>query len=91
MPVNEQAELDRFLDESLRKGYITPSKSPMASPVFFVKKKDGKLQPVQDYRKLNAQTKCNHHSLPRIEEQLNKLRNVNWYSKLDIRWGYNNV
>ena len=33
MPVNEQSELDRFLEESLRKGYIIPSKSPMASPV----------------------------------------------------------
>ena len=43
MPPNEQEELDRFLEENLRKGYIVPSKSPMASPVFFVKKKDGKL------------------------------------------------
>ena len=34
----EQEELDRFLDENLQKGYITRSKSPMASPVFFVKK-----------------------------------------------------
>ncbi len=28
----------------------------MASPFFFVKKKDGKLRPVQDYRKLNEMT-----------------------------------
>jgi hypothetical protein len=53
MPVNEQDELDQFLEENLRKGYIVPSKSPIASPVFFVKKKDGRLQLVQDYRKLN--------------------------------------
>ena len=39
----EQKELDKFLDENLEKGYIRPSKSPMASPFFFVKKKDGKL------------------------------------------------
>ena len=37
MSLNEQAELDRFLEETLRKGYIRPSQSPMASPVFFVK------------------------------------------------------
>ena len=49
MSNNEQAELDKFLQENLRKGYIIPSKSPMASPVFFIKKKDGKLQMVQDY------------------------------------------
>jgi hypothetical protein len=52
MPVNEQEELDQFLDDNLRKGYILPSKSPIASPVFFVKKKDGHLHLVQDYRKL---------------------------------------
>ncbi len=40
---NEQAELDKFLDENLSSGRIQPSKSPMTSPFFFVKKKDGKL------------------------------------------------
>ncbi len=40
---NKQAELDKFLDENLSSGRIQPSKSPMASPFFFVKKKDGKL------------------------------------------------
>ncbi len=43
---NEQAELDKFLDENLSSGQIRPSKSPMALPFFFVKKKDGKLRPV---------------------------------------------
>ena len=45
----EQLELDNFLKEILKKGYIQPSKSPMASPFFFVSKKDGKLRPCQDY------------------------------------------
>ena len=39
----EQIELDKFLKENLDKGYIRPSQSPMASPFFFVTKKDGKL------------------------------------------------
>jgi hypothetical protein len=39
----EQVELNKFLKENLDKGYIKPSQSPMASPFFFVKKKDGKL------------------------------------------------
>ena len=43
MTLLEQAELDKFIDENLAKGYIRPSKSPMASPFFFVSKKDGKL------------------------------------------------
>jgi len=40
----EQKELDAFLEENLRTGRIRPSKSPMAAPVFFIKKKDGSLR-----------------------------------------------
>ncbi|ESK87187.1 hypothetical protein Moror_5858 [Moniliophthora roreri MCA 2997] len=44
LTVPEQQELDKFLDENLRKGYIRKSKSPNASPFFFVGKKEkGKL------------------------------------------------
>ena len=50
MSANKQEELDKFLKEHVSKGYLVPSKSPMASPVFFIKKKDGKLRLVQDYR-----------------------------------------
>ena len=54
MSMNEQQELERFLEDNLQKGYIQTSKSPIASPVFFIKKKDGKLRFVQDYRKLQV-------------------------------------
>ena len=50
----EQVELNAFLQENLRTGWIHLSKSPMASPVFFIKKKDGSLQLVQDYQALNV-------------------------------------
>ena len=49
MSVNEQGELDKFLDEQLHKGYIRPSKSPISSPVFFIKKKDRSLQLCRDH------------------------------------------
>jgi len=45
----ELQELQKFIKEHLAKGYIRPSKSPYAAPFFFIKKKDGKLRPVQDY------------------------------------------
>ncbi|KXN86177.1 hypothetical protein AN958_10427 [Leucoagaricus sp. SymC.cos] len=43
LSLKEEQELETFLTENLDKGYIKPSKSPMASPFFFVVKKDGKL------------------------------------------------
>ncbi|KAF8666928.1 hypothetical protein AX14_006414 [Amanita brunnescens Koide BX004] len=44
-PLNrqEQEQLNAFLKENLETGRIQSSKSPMASPFFFVKKKDGSL------------------------------------------------
>ena len=46
---NKQSELDDFLQENLKSGCIRASKSPMVSPVFFIKKKDGSLKLVQAY------------------------------------------
>ena len=46
---SEHAALKEYITDHLKRGYIRPSKSPMASPFFFVDKKDGKLRPVQDY------------------------------------------
>jgi hypothetical protein len=91
MPLNEQGELDWFLEENLRKGYIAPSKSPIASPVFFIKKKDRKLRLVQDYRKLNELTIKNRYSLPLASDIVNRLRQARLFTKFDMRWGYNNI
>jgi Reverse transcriptase (RNA-dependent DNA polymerase) len=59
----------------------------MASPFLFVKKKDGKLQPCQDYRYLNDWTVKNAYPLPLIS----KIKGTKFFTKFDVRWGYNNV
>uniref|UniRef100_A0A0W0FSN7 RNA-directed DNA polymerase n=1 Tax=Moniliophthora roreri TaxID=221103 RepID=A0A0W0FSN7_MONRR len=88
----EQEEQDKFLEENLRKGYIGKSKSPMASPFFFVAKKEkGALRPMQDYRELNKGTVKNAYPLPLISELLDKLKGATVFTKLDLRNGYNNV
>jgi len=67
----ELQELAKFVKEHLAKGYIRPSKSPYAVPFFFIKKKDGKLRPVQDYRRLNEWTIRNRYPLPLIPQLIN--------------------
>ncbi|THG98618.1 hypothetical protein EW145_g7394 [Phellinidium pouzarii] len=91
MTPQEEVALDEFLTENLRKGYIRPSKSPMASPFFFVDKKDGTLRPCQDYRALNEGTIKNAYPLPLIGDLMDKLRNAKYFTKLDLRSGYNNI
>ena len=63
----------------------------MASPFFFVTKKDGKLRPCQDYRYLNEWTIKNAYPLPLISEIMDKLKGAKYFTKLDVRWGYNNI
>jgi len=92
-PMNriEDDAVQKFLNSKLEKGYIRESKSPYASSFFFIKKKDSKLRPVQDYRKINALTIRNQYPLPLIADLIRDLSNAHIYTKLDVRWGYNNV
>jgi len=80
----EQTELDAFLEENLRTRWIRPSKSPITAPVFFIKKKDGSLQLVQDYRVLNAVTIKNRYPLPLISKPVSQLRGAKYFTKLDV-------
>jgi hypothetical protein len=87
----EDEALDLFIDEQLEKGYIRPSKSQYASSFFFIKKKDGKLRPVQDYRKVNAWTVRNQYPLPLIGDLIRDLGGAVVFTKFDICQGYNNI
>ena len=87
----ERNSLQEWITEEKRKGYIRDSKSPVAAPFFFIKKKDGSLRPVMDYRKLNEVTVKNRYPIPRISDLIDSLSKASIFTKIDLRWGYNNV
>jgi len=87
----ERNSLDMWINEELRKGYIQPSTSPIAAPFFFVKKYNGNLRLVMDYRALNGITIKNHYPIPRIANLIESLSKASIFTKIDLRWGYNNV
>jgi len=59
--------------------------------VFFIKKKDGSLQLVQDYHVLNAVTVKNKYPLPLISELVSQLHRAKYFTKLVVCWDFNNV
>jgi len=84
-------KLQQFIKEHLEQGTIRLSKSPYAATFFFIKKKNSKLQPVQDYHPVNEWTIKNHYPLPLIPQLIDWLQGCTLFTKFDIKWGYNNV
>jgi len=91
LSVDEQKEVESFLDDQLAKGYIQPSISQQRSLVFFIPKKDGKKCMIQDYRYVNDWTIKNNYLLPLISQLVDKLKGCKLFMKMDLQWGYNNV
>ena len=88
---DKREEVQAFVEDQLRKGYIWPSKSPQTLLVHFVAKKDGKRRMVQDYRHINEETIKNVSPLPLISDILDGVGTRKMFTKLDLCWGYNNV
>ena len=87
----EREEVCEFIQEQLRKGYIRSLKSPQMVLVFFVGKKNSKKRMVQDYRYLNEWTIKNNYFLPLISDIVENIGTKKVFTKMDLRWDYNNV
>jgi len=87
----EWEELKKQLKELLDKRFIRKSTSPAGAPVLFVKKKDGSLRLVIDYRKLNDMTIRKSYPLPLISDLPDRVKGAKIFTKLDLKSAYNLV
>ena len=87
----EREEMHEFISKQLRKEYIRLSKLPQMAPVFFVGKKNGNKRMVQDYRYLNKWTIKNNYPLSLISYIVENIGTKKVFTKIDLRWRYNNV
>ena len=88
VPFAVRQEIASHLDEMQKNSVIEPSKSPWASPVVLVRKKDGSHRFCIDYRALNAVTKQDTYPIPRISDLLDQLGESRFFSTLDLASGF---
>ena len=87
----ELLEVKRVLDEHSEAGNISPSSAPIASPVWFARKLNGRLRFSIDYCRLNAVTEKDHYPLPSIYEVLRLVLGSKVLSKNDIHHAFHGV
>lgn len=63
-------------------GHIRSSKSPFASSIILVKKKNGTLQMCIDYRVLNKRTFKNRYPIPHINELIDELHGACYFTEM---------
>ena len=80
----EKAEIGRMREE----GVIEPASAEWASPVVLVPRKDGTLRFCVDYRRLNALTRRDSYTIPRMDECIDSLGDTTIFSTLDCNSGY---
>ena len=91
LSTKQSQHLKEYLKDALKKGWIRPSSSPLASPCFFVPKSNGKLRLCIDYRKLNAITKKNAFPIPLIDNLISQVTKAKIFTRLDLPNAYHHL
>ncbi|MBW0471036.1 hypothetical protein O181_010751 [Austropuccinia psidii MF-1] len=85
----EKIKLKAYIDDLLKKGFIQVLSSPAAAPIFLVKSKGKADHPCVDYHALNSMTTRDSYPLPHLNMMLENLKDVRFFSKIDLKAAFN--
>ncbi|CAC5421845.1 unnamed protein product [Mytilus coruscus] len=91
VPLAFAEEERKIITQMLDQGVIENSSSPWASPLLLIRKKNGKIRPAVDYRKINSKTVCDVYPLPRIQDCLDAVSGANLFSVFDLISGFHQI
>lgn len=91
IPLAHQEAFRLEIENLFALGIIEPSHSKWSSPPMPVRKKDGGIRIVIDYRKLNSVTVKDPFTMPSIDDILSQLGDSAILSKLDLLKGFHQV
>jgi hypothetical protein len=90
-PFSQRNEIENFFQELLDAGVIRHSTSPYYSPVVMVLKKEDMWNMCPEFRALNKLTTKDKFHIPIIDDILDELSGVHYFTKLDLRFGYHYI
>ena len=90
-PYAYREEMKKILDDNVRKGILERHSSPWNSPTLLVRKPNGSMRLVVDFRKVNANMKSDSYPLPRIPDLLTNLKHSRYFTSFDCTSGFHQI
>ncbi|XP_063381136.1 uncharacterized protein LOC134667643 [Cydia fagiglandana] len=91
LPPHRYLAVKKEFDHMIEQQLCRPSKSPWASPLHVVPKKNGDIRVCGDYRRLNCVTKPDRYPVPRLRDFTYQLHGMNIFSTIDLNRAYQQI
>lgn len=87
----DKSDFLQLIKDLEQRNIIEPSRSMWLNPVVLTRKNNGKLRFCVDFRRLNEIVDLDQYEIPRIQELINMLYSMKYFSTLDLKDGFYQV